>query len=286
LPYWTSDIGGFFRPGPSQYTDERYHELLTRWFQWGTFCPIFRVHGYQSETEPWKYGPTVEANMRKMLNLRYRLIPYIYSEAWNITKNGSTMMRPLVMDFREDAEAVNHQYQYMFGKSFLVAPVTQPDVLKKKVYLPEITSWYDFWTGKHFNGGQTINTNAPMDQIPLFVKAGSIVPMDKISQYTGESNADSLEIRIYKGADGNFNLYEDEGDNYNYEHGKFSVIPFEYNEQNQTLTIGDQEGKYLGYLKTRVFNIVVVDENSGMGIAWQEKGKMVPYNGTKTEIKL
>ena len=162
-PYWTSDIGGFFRPGASQYTDERYYELLTRWFQWGTFCPIFRVHGYQSETEPWKYGPTVEANMRKMLNLRYRLIPYIYSEAWNITKNGSTMMRPLVMDFREDAEAVNHQYQYMFGTVFW-CPVTQPDVLEREVYLPETTSWYDFWTGKHFNGGQTINANAPMDQ--------------------------------------------------------------------------------------------------------------------------
>ncbi|MGQ1891660.1 TIM-barrel domain-containing protein [Thermophagus sp. OGC60D27] len=286
LPYWTSDIGGFFRPGPSQYTDERYHELLTRWFQWGTFNPIFRVHGYQSETEPWKYGPTVEANMRKMLNLRYRLIPYIYSEAWNITQNGSTMMRPLVMDFREDTEAVNHLYQYMFGNSFLVAPVTQPDVLEREVYLPETTSWYDFWTGKHFNGGQTINANAPMDQIPLFVKAGSIVPMDKISQHTGESNADSLEIRIYQGADGSFSLYEDEGDNYNYENGKFSVVPFEYNEQNQTLVIGDREGQYPGYLKTRVFNIVLVNEDSGMGIAREEKKKTVTYSGSKIEIKL
>jgi alpha-D-xyloside xylohydrolase len=286
LPYWTSDIGGFFRPGPSQYTDERYHELLTRWFQWGTFNPIFRVHGYQSETEPWKYGPTVEANMRKMLNLRYRLIPYIYSEAWNITQNGSTMMRPLVMDFREDTEAVNHLYQYMFGNSFLVAPVTQPDILERAVYLPETTSWYDFWTGKHFNGGQTINASAPMDQIPLFVKAGSIVPMDKISQHTGESNADSLEIRIYQGADGSFSLYEDEGDNYNYENGKFSVVPFEYNEQNQTLVIGDREGQYPGYLKTRVFNIVLVNEDSGMGIAREEKKKTVTYSGNKIEIKL
>src|ERR1035437_296497 len=125
MPYWTTDIGGFFRPGKSQYTDEKYHELLTRWYQWGTFNPIFRVHGYQSETEPWKYGQTVEDNMRKMLNLRYRLLPYIYSEAWQVTKNGSTMMRPLVMDFREDAKAIDQPYEYMFGKSILVAPITE-----------------------------------------------------------------------------------------------------------------------------------------------------------------
>jgi alpha-D-xyloside xylohydrolase len=196
------------------------------------------------------------------------------------------MMRPLVMDFREDTEAVNHLYQYMFGNSFLVAPVTQPDILERAVYLPETTSWYDFWTGKHFNGGQTINASAPMDQIPLFVKAGSIVPMDKISQHTGQSNADSLEIRIYQGADGSFSLYEDEGDNYNYENGKFSVVPFEYNEQNQTLVIGDREGQYPGYLKTRVFNIVLVNEDSGMGIAREEKKKTVTYSGSKIEIKL
>lgn len=286
LPYWTSDIGGFFRPGASQYTDEGYHELLTRWFQWGTFNPIFRVHGYQSQTEPWKYGPTVESNMRKMLHLRYRLIPYIYSEAWNTTNNGSTIMRPLVMDFREDAEVVNHQYQYMFGNSLLVAPITQPDVSEREVYLPETTKWYDFWTGKQLKGGQTITADAPLNQIPLFVKAGSIVPMGNIVQHTGEATADSLEIRIYKGADGNFNIYEDEGDNYNYEKGEFSVISFEYNEQNQTLTIGDRNGQYPGYLKQRVFNIVVVNEDCGIGISREQKGKMVPYSGSKTEVRL
>jgi alpha-D-xyloside xylohydrolase len=286
LPYWTSDIGGFFRPGQSQYTDEKYHELLTRWFQWGTFNPIFRVHGYQSETEPWKYGQTVEANMKKMLNLRYRLIPYIYSEAWNITNNGSTMMRPLVMDFREDSKAVNQQYEYMFGNSFLVAPITQPKALKRDVYLPESKGWYDFWTGQHHNGGQTISADAPMDQIPLFVKAGSIVPMGKIVQHTGQSKADSLEIRIYQGADGNFNLYEDEGDNYNYENGEFSVIPFNYNEQNQTLTIRNQEGQYAGSLEERVFNIVVVNENSGIGLTKGQSKKSINYTGEQIEIKL
>lgn len=286
LPYWTSDIGGFFRPGQSQYTDEKYHELLTRWFQWGTFNPIFRVHGYQSETEPWKYGPTVEANMRKMLKLRYRLVPYIYSEAWNITHNGSTMMRPLVMDFREDSKALEQEYEYMFGNSFLVAPVTQPNVLKREVYLPEAPGWYDFWTGRHFNGGETLNADAPLDKIPLFVKAGSIVPMGEIVQHTGEGNADTLEIRIYQGADGNFNLYEDEGDNYNYENGEFSVISFNYSEQNQTLTIDNQEGQYPGYLQERVFNIVVVNENSGTGITRWKPKKSVNYSGEQIEIRL
>jgi alpha-D-xyloside xylohydrolase len=182
----------------------------------GRFNPIFRIHGYQSETEPWKYGQQVEDNMRKMLNLRYRLLPYIYSEAWQITKNGSTMMRPLVMDFNEDTSALNQQFEYMFGKAFLVAPVTEPNVNEWKMYLPESNTWYNFWTGNRFNGGQTIITKATLDKIPLFVKAGSIIPMGPFIQYSTEKN-DPVEIRIYPGANGEFTLYEDENDNYNYE---------------------------------------------------------------------
>ena len=154
------------------------------------------------------------------------------------------------------------------------------------MYLPNTTNWYDFWTGQLIEGGQSISADAPLDQVPLFVKAGSIVPMDKINQHTGEATADSLEIRIYKGADGSFNLYEDEGDNYNYEKGEFSVIPFDYNQQDQTLTIGDREGRYPGYIETRVFKIVVVNEDCGTGIPREQKGKIVPYNGSKTEVRL
>src|SRR5215213_6572796 len=201
MPYWTTDIGGFFRPGRSQYTDPKYHDILTRWFQWSTFNTIFRMHGYQTETEPWKYGDTVMNNMRSMMNLRYRLIPYIYSEAWQVSKNGSTIMRPMVMDFKGDATAVGQAYQYMFGKSILVAPVTEPGVTEWNVYLPKSTVWYDFWTGKNFSGGQTIKAAAPQDKIPLFVKTGSIVPMGKLMQYTSEKPMDTLEIRIYTGAD-------------------------------------------------------------------------------------
>jgi alpha-D-xyloside xylohydrolase len=285
LPYWTTDIGGFFRPGKSQYTDEKYQELLTRWYQWGAFNPIFRIHGYQSETEPWKFGQQVEDNMRKMLNLRYRLIPYIYSEAWQITHNRSTMMRPLIMDFYGDSIALKQPYEYMFGKALLVSPVTEPNVKEWNVYLPEPATWYDFWTGKRFNGGQTIKTSAPLDKIPLFVKAGSIIPMGKIIQYTGQKPLDTLEIRVYKGSDGTFDLYEDEGDNYNYEKGDYSVIPFKWNEKRQTLTIGEKQGQYPGNLTKRIFNVIFVNESEGFGITPGEVKKKVVYIGKEIKVK-
>jgi alpha-D-xyloside xylohydrolase len=284
LPYWTTDIGGFFRPGKSQYTDEKYHELLIRWYQWGAFNPIFRIHGYQTETEPWKYGQKVEDNMRKMLNLRYRLIPYIYSEAWQVTKNGSTMMRPMVMDFREDTTAIDQPYDYMFGKSILVAPITEAGISEWNVYLPKPVDWFDFWTGKRYSGGQIIKTEAPLDKIPLFVKAGAIIPMGKIIQYTGEKSADTLEIRIYRGVDGHFDLYEDEGDNYNYEKGSYTIIPFEWNEKRKLLTIGVRQGSYPDCLTKRVFNVVLVDESGGRGITISKSEITVTYTGEKTEI--
>jgi alpha-D-xyloside xylohydrolase len=285
LPYWTTDIGGFFRPGKSQYTDEKFHELLTRWYQWGTFNPIFRMHAYQTETEPWKYGQTVEDNMRKMLNLRYRLLPYIYSEAWQVTKNGSTMMRSLVMDFNGDNDAVIQPYEYMFGKAFLVAPVTEPNVKEWNVYLPEPASWYDFWTGKRFNGGHTIKTAAPLDKIPLFVKAGSIIPMGKFIQYAGQKPLDTLEIRVYKGADGRFDFYEDEGDSYDYENGNYTVIPFNWDEKRQTLTIGKKQGYYSGNLTKRFFAVIFVNESIGVGITPGEVKKKLVYTGKETKVK-
>jgi alpha-D-xyloside xylohydrolase len=284
MPYWTTDIGGFFRPGKSQYTDSKYQDILTRWFQWGTFNPIFRIHGYQTETEPWKYGDTVMNNMRSMMNLRYRLLPYIYSEAWQVSKSGSTIMRPLVMDFKSDATAIGQSYQYMFGKAFLVAPITELAVTEWNVYLPKSTAWYDFWTGKHFTGGQTIKTSAPQERIPLFVKAGSIVPMGKFMQYTSEKPMDTLEMRIYPGADGQFNLYNDEGNNYNYEKGKYSVIPFKWNEQQQTLTIDKQQGDYKGALKRRVLNIGWVNESNGTGIEMSSQAKTIIYTGEKITV--
>jgi alpha-D-xyloside xylohydrolase len=273
MPFWTTDIGGFFRPGDAQYTSPDYHELLTRWFQWGAFSTIFRVHGYQSETEPWKYGTVVEENMRKMLNVRYSLIPYIYSEAWKISNSGSTMMRPLVMDFQNDPIAVGQAYEYMFGASLLVAPVIEPGVITQEVYLPKSANWFDFWTGKQFEGGQTIQANAPIDQIPVFVKAGAIIPMSKPIQHTSELSRDTLDIRVYAGADGAFVLYEDEGDNYNYEKGAFTTIRFEWNEAEKQLLIKTREGSFEGMSEKRFFNIALFN---GSG---NPETKRVDYDG-------
>jgi len=284
LPYWTTDIGGFFRPGQSQYADTNYHELLTRWYQWGTFNPIFRIHGYQSETEPWKYGQKVEKNMRKMLDLRYRLLPYIYSEAWQITSKGSTIMRPLVMDFREDTSALSHPYEFMFGKALLVAPVTEPNMPEWDVYLPVCAGWYDFWTGKRFAGAQTTRVAAPLDKIPLLVKAGSIIPMGPFIQYSTEKN-DPIEIRIYPGADGVFTLYEDENDNYDYEKGLYSLITFKWNDARKKLTIGARKGSYPGKPNTHTFGIVLVRENKGIGAeASSMLDKTIGYSGKEAVI--
>ncbi|HDR50981.1 MAG TPA: DUF5110 domain-containing protein [Mariniphaga anaerophila] len=284
LPYWTTDIGGFFRPGSSQYTDEKFHELLTRWYQWGAFNPIFRMHAYQTETEPWKYGQTVEDNMRKMLNLRYRLLPYIYSEAWQVTGHGSTLMRPLVMDFRDDAAAVEQSYEYMFGPALLVAPVTESGVNEWDVYLPKSAGWYDFWSGERFEGGQTIKTDAPLDRIPLFVKNGSIIPMGPFIQYSTE-RSDPIEIRIYPGADGEFTLYEDENDNYNYEDGAYSTIAFIWDDEHKALTIDERRGSFPGMLTERTFNILKVSKNRGAGMdRVQKHDQVVTYTGKKAVV--
>ena len=284
MPYWTTDIGGFFRPGNSQYTDPKYHDILTRWFQWGAFNSIFRIHGYQTETEPWKYGDTVENNMRSMMNLRYRLMPYIYSAAWQGSKNGFTIMRPLLMDFTNDSKAVAQKYQYMFGKALLIAPVIEPATTAWNVYLPKSTVWYNFWTGKIYNGGQTIKVPAPQDKIPVFVKAGSIIPMGKLMQYTAEKSNDTLEIRVYSGASGEFSLYEDEGDNYNYESGKYTVINFKWNEKKETLIIENMQGSYINFLKKRVFNIVFVSEGNGVGIELTANKVELAYDGKRIVI--
>ncbi|OCX53007.1 glycosyl hydrolase family 31 [Mucilaginibacter sp. PPCGB 2223] len=286
MPYWTTDIGGFFRPGRSQYTDEKYHDLLTRWFQWGAFNPIFRVHGYQSETEPWKYGEKVEGDMREITNMRYRLLPYIYSEAWQVHHFGSTIMRPLVMDFASDSNAVRQPYEYMFGKAMLIAPVTAPDIQKWTVYLPEGQQWYSYWNGKMFAGGQAVQADAPHDKIPVFVKSGSIIPMAKPMQYTGQKPLDTLEVRIYPGAGGRFDLYEDEGDGYRYEQGKYTIIPFVWNDKLHTLNIGARRGSYQNSLKKRVFNIVLVRPDNGISGAEGKPDKSLVYFNKPVVLKL
>jgi alpha-D-xyloside xylohydrolase len=287
MPYWTTDIGGFFRPGNEQYTSLLYHDLLTRWFQWGVFCPVFRMHGYMSETEPWKYGPAVEANMRKMLELRYRLLPYIYSEAWQVTSKGSTLMRPLVMDFSHDTLAVSQAYSYLFGKSLLVAPVVEPNVVERSVYLPKASCWYDLFSGHYYQGGQTINAAAPADHLPVFVRGGAILPVGPVVQYASENNWQELEIRIYAGANGAFELYEDEGDNYNYEQGVHSTIRFSWDNAKRVLTVGKRNGSFPNMKSDRTFKVILIEKGSEWGLDSQSKNEItVTYNGRKTLVNL
>ena len=284
MPFWTTDIGGFFRPGSAQYTDENYRELLTRWFQWGAFNTIFRMHGYQSETEPWKYGVEVENNMRKMLNIRYKLLPYIYSEAWKITNDGYTMMRPLPMDFPNDKVALHQELQYMFGSSLLVAPVTENKARTISVYLPKANGWYELLTGKKFTGGQEIEAVSPLDQIPVFVKAGSIIPVGKAVQHSQESTMDTLTIRIYTGADATFELYNDEKDNTNYQKGAYTLVPFRWNEKEQNLTVEKRQGTFEGAPKKQLFKIVWIDESSASGLNSEGFSEELNYTGEKIQI--
>ena len=279
LPYWTTDAGGFFRPGPSQYTDPAYHERFLRWFQFATFCPLQRVHGYQTDTEPWRYGEEVEGEVRRYLDLRYQLLPYIYSQAAAVTFHGSTLMRPLVMDFRNDDEALKQKYEYMFGPSLLVAPVVQSQVQQWPVYAPSTPGgWYDWWTESKVSGGTTTPIDAPLAEIPVLVKAGSIVPIGNVEQYAGEDRSGKLELRIYPGANADFTLYEDEGVNYAYEKGVHATVLFHWDDRLHRLIIGERVGGYPGMVLNREFTVHMAGTN-------QQKDKRVMYTGQKRAVE-
>ena len=295
IPYWTSDIGGYhFHWQAPDWSAPKNRELFTRWFQFGTFSPIFRIHGKGERalfSDNWD-APT-KAILLKYDNLRYRLLPYIYSLSWKVTSEGYTIMRSLAFDFREDAGIKSIPDQFMFGPAFLVNPVTTriyslPGTknLKgtRKVYLPKSSGWYDFWTGKLIPGGQTIDAAAPIETIPLYVKAGSIVPMGPYLQYATEKPADPLEIRIYPGTDAEFVLYEDENDTYNYEQGKYSTIALNWNEAQKTLTIGNRQGEFPGMLKDRTFRIVWVNSKNGTGVEPAGQAETVQYSGKELKI--
>ena len=251
MPYWTTDIGGFFRP-KDQYTSDAYHEVLIRWFQYGAFCPIFRVHGYVSNAEIWNYGPQVENILTQYDELRYRLLPYIYSAAWGVTSNGDTLMRALPLEFSSDAGARGISDQFMFGPSLLINPVTTKGATQRTLYLPAGSDWVDFWTGKRAKGGQTITAEAPLDRMPIFARSGSIVAFGPRVE-SASAKADPIELRLYAGANGDFSLYEDEGDNYDYEHGAHSIIPMHWDDKSATLTIGDRRGSFRECWSTGLF---------------------------------
>jgi alpha-D-xyloside xylohydrolase len=281
IPYWNTDIGGFFGGDPR---DPDYAELFTRWFQFGAFCPMFRVHGTNHPKEMWRFDAATQRILIAYDELRYHLLPYIYSTAWRVTHDGDTMMRPLVMDFPSDPKALDIPDQYLFGPALMVCPVTESGATKRDVYLPAGTTWVDFWTGRTDEGGQTLAAAAPIDTVPLYVRAGSIIPYGPSIQYAMESS-DPIELRVYRGADGAFTLYEDEGDNYNYEKGKSATIPISWNEAARTLEIGKRSGDFPGMLKERTFRVVWVSDGHGAGIASTNKpDAVVAYEGEAVKI--
>lgn len=287
IPNWNSDIGGFFagrwRNGGGNKNPE-FQELYVRWMQFGTFSPMMRSHGTDLPREIWNFGDRgtwcFDAQ-EKFIKLRYSLLPYIYSTSWDVSKNDGTFMRPMVMDFAADKKTHEIGHQYLFGRSILVAPVTKYQAKKWSVYLPEGSGWYNFWTNQYYNGGREVNTDAPIDIVPLYVKAGSIIPIGPDVQYSTEKKWDNLTIRVYGGADGEFVLYEDENDNYNYEKGKFSTITFKWNNQEKTLSVGDRTGSFKGMLGARKFNVVLIAEGKSAG-----PSKLISYNGKLINMKL
>ena len=298
IPYWTSDIGGYhLHWNAPDWSTPANRELFTRWFQFGTFCPVFRIHG---KGERALFSDNWDIKTKSILlnydNLRYRLIPYIYSLTWKVTNEGYTIMRALAFDFRTDPAINNIQDQYMFGPAFLVSPVTEPagdnreipsGGNTRKVYLPQSSKWFDFWTGKKYDGGQTINSPAPIETIPLYIKSGSILPMGPFLQYATEKNSDPLEVRIFTGADGKFTLYEDENDTYNYEKGNYATIDFIWNNSSGILTINARKGSFPGMLKERLFNIVIVKENHGTGVdIFPQPDKTIKYDGSEIKLKI
>lgn len=283
LPYWTTDIGGFVTGHPN---DAAYRELFVRWFEYGTFCPIFRLHGTRvpDVNELWSYGSKAQAVLVKYDRLRYRLMPYIYSLAWMVTSEGYTPMRGLVMDFPSDVTARNIGDQFLYGPALLVNPVTQPGVKTWRLYLPG-AKWYDFWTGHALEGPEWIEAKAPLDRMPLYVRAGSILPLGPEEEWTTEKPADPIELRVYPGADGHFTLYEDENDNYDYEKGLRATIPIEWNQATRTLSIGKRQGHFPGMPAARTFRIVLVRENHGVGEgSTAAPDKVVRYSGSEIRV--
>ena len=318
-PNFNTDIGGFFcnaynTKGPgSAPQNPQYQELYVRWMQYGLFTPVFRSHGADAPREIWQFGkkgePVYDA-IEKMIRLRYRLIPYLYSTAWQVTSNNESYIRPLFSDFAADKCVWDMTDELMFGRSILAAPIVNPLYTEEQIikedamtgwdrnnvkmkelknedvdwsqpktvtkYLPQGTDWYDFWTNTRMKGGQSVTIQATLDQVPMFVRAGSILPLGPEMQWVGEKSWDNLELRVFPGADGSFVLYEDEGDNYNYEKGIYSTITFQWNDKSKILTIGARQGSYPGMLQQRQFTIVLPDGQR----------QTVDYEGTQLQVKL
>ena len=301
IPYWTLDSGGYILPpflptaatSVNAHAADEWYELATRWFEYATFLPIMRVHGKAPPREIWQFGgdgsPAYQA-MLKFDRLRYRLLPYIYSLAGAVTQHAGTILRPLVMDFRADATARAIGDQYLFGPALMVSPVTTYQARARPVYLPtaqdHVDRWYDLWTGTAYGGGQTIDAApAPFDAIPIYARAGAILPVGPDLQYTDQLPADPITLFVYAGADGAFTLYEDQGTTFDYESGHFANIPITWTDATRTLTLGARSGSFAEMLASRTFQVVVVDGTAPVAFPDATPGGTpVTYDGSEKAI--
>lgn len=292
IPNWNSDIGGFWggrwNDGGGAKNPE-YQELYTRWMQFGTFCPMMRSHGTGVAREIWNFGEPGDTwfdAQADMIHLRYRLLPYIYSSSWEVSANDGTFMRPLLMDYLHDKRTLDIGSQYMFGRNVMVSPVTKPGVETWETYLPMGNDWWDFWDNRRIAGGNTDIRKVPANIVPLYVRAGAIIPFGPDVQYSTQKRWDDIEVRVYPGADGEFTLYEDEFDNYNYEKGASSTVTFRWNDADRTLTVDDRQGSYPGMIKNRKFRVTLVGEDCAPGNKPATVTKSVSYNGRRTVVEL
>ena len=317
-PNFNTDIGGFFcgsyntQGAGSAPRNPQFQELYIRWMQYGLFCPVFRSHGADAPREIWQFGQKgdiVYDAIEQQIRLRYRLIPYLYSTAWQVTSNNASYLRPLFSDFAHDRKVWDMTDEFLFGQNILAAPILDPQYTEEQIiredamtgwdkkdvtvennvmtidwtqpktatkYLPKGADWYDFWTNQRLKGGQTVTLQTTIEHVPMFVRAGSILPLGPEMQYVGEKPWDNLELRVYPGADAAFTLYEDEGDNYNYEQGLYTTIEMRWNDRTRMLTIGERQGQYPGMLNARKFTLVLPDGTA----------KTVDYSGQLLNIKL
>lgn len=302
IPYWTMDIGGFCvekryeraqkefdRTGKENADLKEWRELNTRWYQFGAFTPLFRSHGQYPFREVYNIAPSIHPAYQSIVaytQLRYQMMPYIYSLAGKTYFDDYTIMRALVMDFGKDTKVENISDQYMFGPSIMVCPVYKYESYSRDVYFPNTTGWYDFYTGKHIPGGEHRTVSAPYNRIPLYCCEGAIIPYGPSMEYVDEKLPQNIILYVYAGQNGAFTLYEDEGVNYNYETGKYATIRFTYDEASHTLTIGERRGEYAGMLQHRTFSVVLVDKDNPIPFDSNAKGIAVAYSGKKEIVKL
>lgn len=303
VPYWSQDIGGFSvekryakaqewfdKTGQENADLKDWRELNARWHEVGMWAPIYRSHGQFPYREPWNIAPEGHPAYNAItacLRLRYRLMPYIYSLAADVHFNDYTIMRPLVMDFAQDETVRGIGYQFMFGPAIMVNPVYQYKAREREVYFPKGETWYDMHTGAvASHGGEAKTVAAPYERIPLYIRAGSIIPVGPEIEYTSEKQPENITLYIYEGRDGRFTLYEDEATNYGYEAGRYARIPFAWDEARRTLTIGAREGEFPGMLRERTFTVVTVSETHALPFAATETGRTVRYKGKAVRIKL